>query len=354
MGLTEKQIAKIRDELDNCKRPLYFFHGDQDGLCSFLLLYKYVKEGKGVVVNARPRIDEKFLRKVEEYQPDKIFILDVAIVDQEFIDKVHVPVIWIDHHDPLERDKVKYFNPRVADAQANIPASYLCYQVVREDLWIAMVGCIGDWYMPDFKDEFCEAYPGLLSKKVKMPQVALFDSKLGTLTRIFGFMLKGRISEALKCAKILTRIESPYEILDQTSPKGKYIYKYFENINKEYKSVLAYAVKEIAKQKKTKKKILVLDYVAGRMSFTGELSNELLYRNPNNIIIITREQDGDMKSSLRSPADINLAGILAKALFGIEGYGGGHEHACGACIKKEDWEQFLVNLEDELEKSKEK
>lgn len=352
MGLTDKQVAQIRDELDNCKRPLYFFHDDADGLCSFLLLYKYVKEGKGVIVKARPRIDEKFLRKVEEYQPDKIFIVDIALVDQEFIDQAHVPIIWIDHHDPLERERIKYFNPRVANAQANIPASYLCYQVVQEDLWIAMTGCIGDWYMPDIKDEFCETYPGLLSKKVKKAPVALFDSKVGKLARIFNFILKGKTGEALKCAKILTRIESPDEILEQASPKGKYIYKYFESINREYKSLLAYALKEIAKQKKEKKKILVLDYVAGRMSFTGELSNELLYRNPNNIIIITREKDGEMKSSLRSPPSINLAEILAKALFGIEGYGGGHEHACGACIKREDWQQFLINLEDERNKSK--
>lgn len=348
MGLTEKQAAEIRDELDNCKMPLFFFHDDPDGLCSFLLLYKYVKEGKGVVVKAQPRIDEKFLRKVDEYQPDKIFIADIALVDQEFLDKMKVPVIWIDHHEPLDRTKVKYFNPRVSNPQDNIPASYLCYQVVREDLWIAMTGCIGDWYMPDFKDEFCERYPRLLSKKITNPEVALFDSELGKLVRIFSFVLKGRTSEALKCTKILTRIDNPFEILDKTTPRGKYIYKYFEKVNQEYESLLNFALKEIKKQKKKKSKILVIEYIAGKISFTGDLSNEMLYRNPNNVIIITREKDGEMKCSLRSPKNIDLPDALAKALFGMEGYGGGHEHACGACVRKEDWKQFLKNLEEEL------
>ncbi|MBI2138648.1 hypothetical protein HYU13_03605, partial [Candidatus Woesearchaeota archaeon] len=39
---------------------------------------------------------------------------------------------------------------------------------------------------------------------------------------------------------------------------------------------------------------------------------------------------------------------VAKALIGVEGYGGGHEHACGANVKKADFERFLGNLKSEL------
>ena len=95
--LPEKQINEIREELQNCKRPLFFFDDDPDGLSSFLLLYRYVREGSGVVIKTIPNIDNKFLRKVEEYQPDKIFVLDVAKIEQDFIDTVKIPIIWIDH-----------------------------------------------------------------------------------------------------------------------------------------------------------------------------------------------------------------------------------------------------------------
>ena len=91
--LTKKQINDIREELNSCKNPLFFFHDDPDGLCSFLLLYRFINEGKGVIVKAAPRLDDKFLRKVEEYAPDKIFVLDIAIVEQSFIDNAKVPVI---------------------------------------------------------------------------------------------------------------------------------------------------------------------------------------------------------------------------------------------------------------------
>ena len=84
--LNQKQIKQIREELETCKRPLFFFHDDADGLCSFLLLYRFIKEGKGIIIKTTPRVDEKFLRKVEEYGPDKIFIVDIAIVDQYFLD----------------------------------------------------------------------------------------------------------------------------------------------------------------------------------------------------------------------------------------------------------------------------
>ncbi len=55
-----------------------------------------------------------------------------------------------------------------------------------------------------------------------------------------------------------------------------------------------------------------------------------------------------MKCSIRAGKDTILTGALEKALAGVEGYGGGHEQACGAVVKKEDFEQFISNLKDEL------
>lgn len=38
--LKEDEIKMIKEELDSCKRPLFFFHDDADGLSSFLLMYR--------------------------------------------------------------------------------------------------------------------------------------------------------------------------------------------------------------------------------------------------------------------------------------------------------------------------
>ncbi len=337
--LTEKDYEKIREELKNCSKPIFFFHDDPDGLASFLLLYRYINEGKGVVVKTYPRIDNKFIKKVIEYGADKVFILDIALVEQDFVDKVKVPVIWIDHHSPIELDRVKYFNPRSKNND-NIPVSYICYKVTEKDLWISTTGVIGDWFLPDFIEEFRKKYPDLLPQGINDPGDILFNTKLGELSRIFSFVLKGKTQDTMKCVKILTRIKDPSEILDKKTAAGVYIYKKYIKIKKEYDSILNNVLNTV-----TDEKILVYTYTVKKMSFTGDLSNELLYRFPDKVILIGREKSGEVKCSLRSNSKIKLSKILEKALVGINGYGGGHEYACGACVKTEDFKRFIDNLE---------
>ena len=147
--LKDKEAAEIREELKNCRQPLFFYHDDPDGLTSFIMLYRHHGEGKGFVVKAHPNINRKFAGYVRSYGADKVFVLDIAMVEQEFIDEAGVPVVWIDHHMPVERENVKYFNPRISSG-INMPTPALCYQVTRQDLWLAAVGCIGDWVIPPF------------------------------------------------------------------------------------------------------------------------------------------------------------------------------------------------------------
>jgi len=337
--LTEKEIKQIQDELDNCKRPIFFFHDDPDGLASFLLLYRYIKEGKGIVLKARPKITKQFAEKAIEYGADKVFVLDIASVDQEFIDLVKIPVIWIDHHTPLERDNVKYFNSRLRN-NTNTPVSYMCYQITKQDDWIALTGCIGDWYIPDFIKTFSKKYPKLIGG-AKTIEDLLFKTLIGKLCKIFSFNLKGTTSDVRKAIKIFTRIENPFEILEQNTPKGKLLYKKYEQINKTYEELLQKALKV------KKGKIIVFTYSEDKLSLTKDLANELMYRFPDKIIVLGREKSGELRCSIRSNK-VNLTKAVEKALVGIEGYGGGHERACGAGIKKEYFKQFLKNLEKEI------
>jgi single-stranded DNA-specific DHH superfamily exonuclease len=337
MALTQKQYQQIKEELDNCSNPIYFFDDDADGLSSFLLLYRYKREGHGIVVKTHPNLREDYAHKIEEYNADKVFILDVANVDQEFIDASPVPVIWIDHHGPYERNKVKYFNPRVKDKHDNIPTTYLCYKVVKQDLWIAALGCIADYYMPDFLKEFEKEHPGYLEKKETIGDI-YFTTKLGILIKLFSFALKGKTSDLMKNIKILTRIKNPDEILKQTTPQGKFIYQRYEKMKKLYDDLLEDALSQASNEK-----LLLFTYEDDKMSFTGDLSNELLYRHPNQVIIVGRKKDGDVRMSLRSKG-IQLPQVLEKSLNGLEGYGGGHEYACGANIKQEDFTEFIVRM----------
>jgi single-stranded DNA-specific DHH superfamily exonuclease len=339
--LTEKQYQQIKEELDNCKNPIYFFDDDADGLSSFLLLYRYKREGHGIVVKTHPHLDEKLADKIEEYQADKVFVLDVAHVQQEFIDRSKVPVIWIDHHGPAERHNVKYFNPRLSKKDDNIPTTYLCYRAVSQDLWIAALGCIADYYLPDFLSEFKKNYPGLITSEKTIGEI-YFDSKFGELIKVFSFMLKGKTSDVMKNIKILTRIRHPNEILNQETPQGKFILKGYEKIKKQYDALLKDAV-----QSSEKSGLLVFTYEDDKTSFTGDLANELLYRFPEKVIIVGRKKNDDVRMSLRS-TKTQIPKILEKALTGLEGYGGGHEYACGASVKQTNFPEFLKRIKENI------
>jgi single-stranded DNA-specific DHH superfamily exonuclease len=337
MALSKKQYSEIKDELDNCQNPLFFFDDDQDGLCAFLLLYRYKKEGHGIVVKTSPKIENLVLNKISEYNPDKVFILDIAAGHHDFLEKIKIPVIWVDHHGQEKIENAKYYNPRLSKAEDNQPTSFLCYNVVKQDLWLGSLGAVADWFIPNYLKKFQKEYPELIEKLSKHPGDIIFNSKLGKLIRIFSFILKGKHHEVMKSVKILTRIKTPYEILNQGTPEGKYIYKKFEEGNKKYEPLLR---EMISTAEKTKEKLVVFIYPDDRTSFTSDLSNEAIYNYPNKVIIIAREKNGQMKCSLRS-ANINIIPLLDKSLAGLEGYGGGHENACGANIKKEDFEEFL-------------
>ncbi|MFH1440051.1 MAG: DHH family phosphoesterase [Candidatus Woesearchaeota archaeon] len=356
----QAQLEKIKNELDNCSRPLFFFDDDPDGLSSFLLFYRYKQAGKGIVVKAYPMLDDKFMNSIKDYDPDKIFILDIPRVSKEFLNKLSVPIIYVDHHKIFEhqQENLIYFNPHIYDEKDEICTSYWCYKIVNinrtsnndkntkettNDIWIAMTGCVGDWSLPDFKDEFIKQYPRLLNKKVKKPEVALFNSKIGKLVKVFSFILKGNHKEVMACIKVLTRIESPDDILKEKTSQGKFVYKRYEKVNQHYENLI-----NSISDKNIDGNILLYLYDENQWSFTSDLSNELLYKYPDKIIIVCREKSGEFKCSLRSTKHI-LPEKIQTALKGLTGYGGGHEHACGACIKSSDFKVFLERLKKEVE-----
>ncbi len=340
MVLTPKQCKEIKDALDMSARPLYIHDDDPDGTCAFLLLYRYKREGKGFPLKTRPLVDENMIPYVEEYKPDLIFILDIPNVSQDFLDRVSCPVVWIDHHGVQDRKGVKYYNPRKNDPADISSTTINTYYVVQnqDDLWIAMLGGVGDWQLPLFLPEFCEQYPKLLDASVKRPQDALFASRLGELIKLISFLLKGRTSDVKRNIKIMTRIKDPYEILDGTTSQGRFLLKHAMQAKKEYDALLIQA-----KKKAGRGKFFIFTYSADKTSYTKELSNELLYLYPKRIIIVGRVKNEEYKLSLRSSKK-KIPPVLEKALEGLDGYGGGHDLACGAAVKAKDWETFLARF----------
>ncbi len=108
--LNSDQLDKIKEFLDRSVNPLFFFDNDVDGLTSFLLLRRYAGKGKGVAIKSYPELSESYSRKLHEFNPDVVFVLDKNSIAREFIqtaEELNCPIVWIDHHPPINLDEIR-------------------------------------------------------------------------------------------------------------------------------------------------------------------------------------------------------------------------------------------------------
>jgi len=242
--LTKKQVSEIKEHLDKAQNPLFFFDNDNDGLCSFLLLQRYIGRGKGFAIKTAPELTKDYFRKVRELEPDYIFILDQPEVSKGFFDeveKINLPIVWIDHHEIDKKkipDFVNYYNPLFNKKKSNEPVTALCYQISnkKEDLWIAIAGCVADYFVPDFYEDFKKKYFDL-SIDSKDAFEIFYNSPIGKISRIFGAGLKDRTTNVVKMLNYLTKVKTPYEVLEENE-KNSFIHKRFKEINKKYKKFI--------------------------------------------------------------------------------------------------------------------
>ena len=343
--LTTKEASFLQKKLSDAKNPLFIYDSDPDGLCSYLLLRRFSGVGNGVRLIGAKKVTLSFLQKVRQEGFDAVFILDIADVEQEFLDAMNCPVYWIDHHSVIKRNKVNYYNPRLKDPEAYVPTSYMAYQMTQkeDDMWIAMAGCLADWYVPDFTDAFRKKYPGLLQKNRTAPQ-SLFKDKFGLFARALYFLLKGNVADVHKNISVINKLTSPYEFIEHKTAQSKFLYKHFKKIDDEFQEHI-----KNAKKQATRSKLLIYEYRYKRWSFNTLLATQLSSLYPKKALIIVRREEGLMKMSLRAPDILNP---LQRALEGIEGSGGGHIRSCGATVTEHDWQRFINNLKREVAKEK--
>ncbi len=344
--LTKKQVLEIRKHLEKAQNPVFFFDNDPDGLCSFLLLRRYIGRGKGVAVRSFPDLSLDYFRKVNEFNADYIFILDKPVVSKEFFEeaeKFNIPVVWIDHHKIEEKppEFVNYYNPVYNRLKKNEPVTYLCYNITnkKEDKWLGVVGCISDKYLPNFYNEFRKEYPDLAISS-KNPSDIYYNSPIGTISKIFSFALKDRTTNVVNMIKFLLKARNPYEVLDETF-KNKTMHSRFKEINNKYRKLLQKAIEESGKNK-----LLFFQY-GGDLSMSADLANELSYRFSKKIIAVAYIKGIKVNISLRGK---KIRKIALKAIENFkDATGGGHKEAVGVKINVKDLEIFKKRLQDMID-----
>ena len=170
----------------------------------------------------------------------------------------------------------------------------------------------------------------------------MFETRLGDLVRTLAFMLKGKSAQVKKAVDSLFKVAHPDDILEGRTSEGRLIKERAEAQRKEYSRLIAAAKKKVSDDS-----VLLFLYPSTKTSFTVELANELIHAYPEKLVIVGREKGDEVKMSLRS-AKLNIPKLLEKALVNVKGYGGGHDHACGGCVARDDFEVFVENIRGQL------
>ena len=330
--LTKKQIKEIREHLEKAQNPLFFFDNDADGLCSFLVLQKYIGRGKGVAIKTFPDMTKDYFRKVKELEADYIFILDKAVVSVEFFEKAeqyNIPVVWIDHHkvhDDVPKF-VNYYNP------SNEPTTFFCYQISgkKDDLWVAVLGCVADRYLPDYYKDFQKIYPEL-SIDAKDAYDVRYKSQIGGVVRILEFALKDKTTNVVSMLKFLMKAKSPYDVLEERT-RNYSMHKRFKELNNKYLKVL----KKAMLVGNSLENVLVFRY-GGETKFSQNLADELMYHFPEKVIVVAYTDQAKITMSIRGK---NIKDDVVKIIESLDDSTcGGHANSIGAKIKSEDLEKF--------------
>ncbi|MEA3248080.1 MAG: DHHA1 domain-containing protein [Nanoarchaeota archaeon] len=338
--ISSEQLQEIRNWLETSQNPLFFFDNDADGLCAFLILQRAIGRGKGVAIKSFPDLKEQYLKKVEELNPDVIFILDKPCVSKEFVEGIEergLPIIWIDHHEtktPKEIiEKTFYFNS-IPSAE---PTTYIAQKIFnrQEDLWLAIIGCIGDVYMPDFAEKFSKENPELFNSQLSAFD-ALHSSEIGKMVRMLNFGLMDTTTNVVKLLKYLFKAKNAYDLLEEN--------QYTKQLHKRNSQLNEFYNKQIDKAEANydeKSSLLFFSY-SGNTSMSSEIANRLYYNHKDKLIIVAFKRPEKINISIRGK---NALKITYEAIKDIENAtGGGHENATGAMVPIDEFEKFKENI----------
>ena len=205
-------------------------------------------------------------------------------------------------------------------------------------MWLAVIGCIADHFLPEFVSEFKEHYPDFWGV-VKEPFDAYYKTEIGRIAMAMNFGLKDSVTHVVQLQNFLISCKNPGEVFAEGPSNYSFRRKYLD-IKRKYDSLLEKAGNF------SNEKVVFFEY-GGEMSMSADLSNELHYKNPGKYVLVAYKKGEVSNISLRGK---NVKKILEKVLKGVDGTGGGHDDAVGARIKTSDLEKFKEVFEEEVKK----
>lgn len=360
-SLIEKTINPLIDFLKDVPKSVVIVHDDDcDGICSaaiFITLLKRLgsKKVKNFSLEPNFSLTLKVVKEILREKPFVVIFLDVPSVEKDLLKFLKkIKVIVLDHHPPQKYPKrVIYSNPRLFDYSAYLPTSCLSYYVWKKFfdgnkiLWISAIGTLADWGVKGCKFLFRELkrkYPELI--KTEIDQKRIFeDSLLGELCRLVDSLniVEGK-KGAERAARLLAECESFWDLI-----KGKGKYSIFRNYNGKVEKEFSRILEDFRKEKIEKEKVIFYVFES-KFKLKSRLATLLKEKYRDKIVVIGQKSGKWIDLSLRVNYGkrIDLSEIMEKIKKKMKISGGGHPKAAAARIPFNKVEDFIRNLEVEL------
>ncbi|RMD46142.1 hypothetical protein D6829_00310 [Candidatus Pacearchaeota archaeon] len=323
----------IKSTLEHSQNPLFLFDNDVDGLCSFLVLRRSIGRGLGVPIKSFPELKSQYLKRIDELKPDVVVVLDKAEAEKEFLEGVlsrGIQLIWIDHHNSKTEKEISHSSIFLKSKE---PTTYASYNIFgrKENLWIAVIGCISDVFMPDFAADFEKEYPELFNSKIGAFD-ALHSTEVGKIVQMLNFGLMDSTTNVVSLIKFLFKARGPYDILTETHRNKRLHFRYSQ-----LKKFFDKQIEKAEKQLNDKDSVLIFTY-SGSISMSSQIANALYFRHRDKLIVVAFKGEEKVNISLRGK---NALKITKKIVSKIQGAtGGGHPEATGAMVPLDSFEKF--------------
>lgn len=347
-------FEKAKKFIEESERPLVIYHIDSDGICSAVLMLKYLKffEKSASLIPSSPQ--KMMQRSFYKGLPESDLIIIVDIPADEFEDKINEylegkKIIIFDHHKitkDMNSENIVHFHPTFFGIEKYCPASKLIFDVlskfderIKEFDWIACIGIIGDSGAEEWR-EFIERTL-IRCRYSKGREGPKYDTVLGEIERMIG---SARSHSGERGAEYAIEVLLNSKDIEDFLKKSKKLKKWKEEVEmyiedmeiefhmrKEYFKELGLAFFEMEKPK----------YRIG-----SPLATILSKKYPHlTIVIIVKKDKIALVNMRRGDGKVDVAELVKKALKGIENSsGGGHRNAAGAQLPSEYVNEFKENI----------
>lgn len=372
----DKAVGRIRSAIANKERILIYGDYDVDGLTATALLYTALKRSGAHVHNYIPdRVKEGYglnaeaLEKAQKDGSRLVIAVDCGVTAVEEVDslkKHHIDCIIVDHHQPIKDrlpDAFAILDPLVPGCRypykylASVGLVYKLTQAlgcnIEEDLDLVALGTISD-VAPLTGENRILVKHGLkyLARTQRaglraLMEVAGIGKKKEFYTETVGFILGPRLNAS---GRMNSSMHSLKLLLTDDKEEAKKLAEELDKSNRERQAmeqvILKDALSKVEREVNFKEhRVIVIHGDKWHPGVIGIVASRLVdkFYRPTILVAFDEKGLGHGKGSGRSIKNFHLFDALSKCKEHLIEFGG-HEHAAGITISKENIDAFRERL----------